>query len=36
MKMRKGFALAAVIAAMLPRTAMSAVADPPSRVARLQ
>ena len=36
MKMRKGFALTAMIAAMILSTAMLAVADPPSRVARLQ
>jgi hypothetical protein len=36
MKMRRGFALAAVIAAMISSTATLAVADPPSRVARLQ
>jgi len=36
MKMRRGFALTAVIAAMISSTATLAVADPPSRVARLQ
>jgi len=36
MKMRRGFALGAVIAAMISSTATLAVADPPSRVARLQ
>jgi len=36
MKMCRGFALAAVIAAMISSTATLAVADPPSRVARLQ
>ena len=36
MKMRRGFALAAVIAAMISSTATLAVADPPRRVARLQ
>src|ERR1700693_2299838 len=36
LKMRRGFALAAVIAAMISSTATLAVADPPSRRARVQ
>ena len=36
MKMRKGLTLAAMMAVLILSTAMVAVADPPSRVARLQ